>query len=1816
MRVKLDTSRGFVVGILLILLFSSAAPVLVEVVRDAEVGGGARHLYTFKGGVPDSMALYQGSSPDRTTIVAMPIGAEVIDFEVKLSGASSTGWSSVGVDIRDEWGTGSYSGTDVRSDSLSLAMGGHQSDFFGHSPAEDTGSAALAWLDNGSYSIVQPHLSNSSEGRFNPQQQQSSNSFSSQSQGAILKHHDWLFSSKWSGSSFSKVVERLWPNNATRESTITLEQANCVLPPVYSYTYYGMYGFRDWTVTPDERLYGILSGYRYHYGSSIQTQYQRIVVMDIRYDDIWTCVDSYDISPSFGDYSGIAYDRVSEKIWVVHNSQRRIVSYDFHDNGQFSRGSSMYTYQSSSTHDCGKSGGLVRGLAVHGSLFFMRCRDASSSWTTTDVLNAWAVGSTSSLVAQAGTRTIPQIGYGLTYDGERLNTVDCGMYTWGATTLYYRQYGSGLAYPTNPAPGTSTWVGEPIITTADVLSVNMETHWSATATGDRVDYWVSADNGTHWEAVESNYTIHFSHPGKELRWKLQLIGSSPVSWWVNLQYSTTYQQSGEWISAPLPTGTEVGKVKPTWSVDTPAGTGFSAWVSNDNGTTWRVAVNGVDTDFSNDGNILRYKIELTSNSNLLTPMVDYFTLDYLEGFPDRVELDIGDDGTWEWEGLTFLGDSSVMASDDSEVGVMVSTSPTLVQAMNDHVVHNGLGFTDIPIAVRAHSSGRILLTDLDISYRLLTRVLDANLEGEVLAPDGDWRILTVRVTPGDGVTSIDRVSVGIDHANGNSSVMQWLANDYCSLVDSGEGRLIFDSANCTSVEDIFGVISIRFPIQSSWLWDDGNNIEAKVTVDDNFGRAVTAWESKNLDLRIENDIQLDGMRVYDETGRELLSHDWVRGGYNLTFSGGIHFEGTQLSPQAGRFMLRIIGQNVTYDGDPIDEAVLMHEEANPSHGAYSMTFESPRESSPGGMQFIVEAYNMSIGSNYANPIYNTIRLILDGNSPLVLSSTPVDGAELHKGPPSPGGQAVSIVIQDSVDPPTQVNLNYWLGCTSRHEFCSDTDFDGMPDEIEYRIKVLTTPDTQAGGINIFEGLIDDSMLIHGEKVAFYVDGQDGQSNAVAMGGGPVCPDLPGECDWTNSLVNYQIREEFEPLLVIDNSTIVGHDDYSPLHPGIPYNLLLQLSDDNGWHDIAGLQLALAGDFDDDETSIWMDFSIGEGGNPTMNVQSGGPGIAVSNLYSAVAIDPENDTLLMVNMRFQLTWEFPEKWDTDGVERFIPKLEVWDRSCSDIEDVPCHSKADGLGNDWWSLDNDLRFDNQQGHITAIELRNGHNHYTDGEDESLIGAGQVLRFSGRVMFSEDSTPAPTGAFNVVIGDYENSWLTRPQEGGYFSLDFIVPSVKSGHLDLYASMSDLPGLATDMSNPSPRLRLAVDSDSPSIESVKLATVVSGGSAPLNQASALTITLETIDDNGFNLNNPALFHYVLKAGASEVSRGSISLDDYLILDDTMLWLGEVDLTDAGATRVLSTYTLEAWVTGGDAAGNPFIATGNTELTPLGIWGFVWNGPQIDLRDDNSSIYWDDPSPFIGQTVTLNIKGKSLNGVPGELRFILEENLGGTWVGVGESGVAIESILPFHATIDYHVEEGVGSGIDDSTRSFRLRMLDGDIELDRITLTPLLITEEVDRDWSAVSSQVSSSKMAVVLYLLMLMAASYGVWMMVLYRQVITEDEDEILDQTEEVAADMAGKDTPALPPGFTPGATVIAPPAPGLPAPVAPSSLLPPPALPSSVMPEGAVATAAMTATSPLAPAVHTAPPIPESGLPRGWDEEQWKHYGQKWLDTRADS
>ena len=53
-----------------------------------------RDTFTLLNGDVENIALYQGGA-DKTTVVAMPKGAEVLDVQVTLSGASSTGWSQV-----------------------------------------------------------------------------------------------------------------------------------------------------------------------------------------------------------------------------------------------------------------------------------------------------------------------------------------------------------------------------------------------------------------------------------------------------------------------------------------------------------------------------------------------------------------------------------------------------------------------------------------------------------------------------------------------------------------------------------------------------------------------------------------------------------------------------------------------------------------------------------------------------------------------------------------------------------------------------------------------------------------------------------------------------------------------------------------------------------------------------------------------------------------------------------------------------------------------------------------------------------------------------------------------------------------------------------------------------------------------------------------------------------------------------------------------------------------------------------------------------------------------------------------------------------------------------------------------------------------------------------------------------------------------------------------------------------------------------------------------------------------------------------------
>jgi hypothetical protein len=716
------------------------------------------------------------------------------------------------------------------------------------------------------------------------------------------------------------------------------------------------------------------------------------------------------------------------------------------------------------------------------------------------------------------------------------------------------------------------------------------------------------------------------------------------------------------------------------------------------------------------------------------------------------------------------------------------------------------------------------------------------------------------------------------------------------------------------------------------------------------------------------------------------------------------------------------------------------------------------------------------------------------------------------------------------------------------------------------------------------------MLDHGERVSYYVTGKDAQNNAVAMGKGPVCPDstiscgyAPGETvpDWDNDLGTYKIRVEFEPELDLDNSTILGHDDKAPLHPGIPYSAQIVLSDRNGWQDIQYVQLALGGDYEDEDTSLFISLMADEDGMPTAIMEAGSSYIAVSNLYSSVSIDENNNSIIKILARFQLTWTFPELFDTNGENRIIPKVLVTDLPCNDGEVAPCFEAKAGLGNDAWSLDNDFRFDTMDGHIRAVELRDGTNHYNNEFSETLIGAGQALRVTGRVLFSEDDTPAPAGAFDVVFGDYDYQWRTSTRDGGEFSLDLLIPSVRSGHLDLRLDLDDLPGIALDETPIIPRVRLAVDSSRPTISAISLNEVSPGDPLSIGDAGDLLVMLETLDDYGFNLDEPAVLHYRVRAGEAEISRGSVPLPDTTPFGEQFFWTGYLDLTDAGATMLLPSYVVDVWVSGSDDAGNPFDTMDNSLLTPIASWPLALLGPSLDLSHEDTMISWSNPSPVEGEAVNLNVAVLNQGG-KGDVAYVLQRAVeGGFWAEVVRVDVVASAGAFAEVQLGTVADVPQGQSVE-----YRLVVLVDEVEMDRRTVDPLIVKGETVRDGDALAQQASESTFAIVLYLVALLSLSLAMWMLVMNRRIRTEGlEGGISDETQSVVDEMNSKkevpevfsNEPQQPPAPAPQPAPVAAPAP-----------------------------------SPTVPGQRAPPPLPPTGLPEGWTQEQWNHFGWQYVES----
>ena len=326
----------------------------------------------------------------------------------------------------------------------------------------------------------------------------------------------------------------------------------------------------------------------------------------------------------------------------------------------------------------------------------------------------------------------------------------------------------------------------------------------------------------------------------------------------------------------------------------------------------------------------------------------------------------------------------------------------------------------------------------------------------------------------------------------------------------------------------------------------------------------------------------------------------------------------------------------------------------------------------------------------------------------------------------------------------------------------------------------------------------------------------------------------------------------------------------------------------------------------------------------------------------------------------------------------------------------------------------------------------------------------------------------------------------------------------------------------------------------------------------------------------------------------------------------------------------VDVWVSGSDSAGNPFNTLGNSITQPIASWSLALLGPSIDLDADSSSFSWDDPSPIMDQTVGLDFEVRNLGG-RGDVAFVLQRAVnGGFWEDtarvdlVATAGAFVTGTLPTVANVK------AGENIN-----FRLLVLVDEVEMDRKSIDPLLIKEETIRDGEALALQAQEGTFSIVLYLIALISLSLAMWLLVMNRRIRSgEFEGGIEDQTAEVIDELNhSKMLPEITTGVPPpvGLT-FPPPNPEVPftgsvqptvaslATSAPSganlqsspNIVQNTTYNNSDSAEGEIPNALNGSLGNDSPAQRAPPPIPPTGLPQGWTQDQWNHFGWQYVDA----
>ena len=913
----------------------------------------------------------------------------------------------------------------------------------------------------------------------------------------------------------------------------------------------------------------------------------------------------------------------------------------------------------------------------------------------------------------------------------------------------------------------------------------------------------------------------------------------------------------------------------------------------------------------------------------------------------------------------------------------------------------------VPIALSGGSGGAVMLSDLAITTASgydSSISITGNPTG--LYPNGD--IIEVK-----SVHSIDS-STNAAFAEArlrmeSSSGLVELSFSELSLFNEAydpDNLVTMESSSYTEVGDEMHV-TWRFRVNTAWEDTPELRMYANLIADNGVnglpGAVVLAPANGNA---IENDALISAFELRNDAG-DLQDLTAATSNQNINLMGSIRLEGLDVAPDPTAYNLSLQRWDVqTVNGTVVSEWIEISNKSGVIGGNFDWDVDlGSTAAGQATYRFMIDGYEggdtlcppapIVADSDCAIPF----NLSIDTYSPTLINISVLKASNFDQSIWSnwrnlvddtwvlPNAQQkVRVLAQDIPEPPTSLDMYYWV------EYDHDADMDGIADPDEYAILTLYS-DGNLPTANYTGTFSDDANKGQDPpgKVSIYVEGTD-------IGGNPIDGGMAG---FDNDLVTYVSMDAKTPNIRnffiedSDRNRLHNPSEGAPfyqgpwnmtMYAGNQYHLIVEATDENGWRDINYFQIDLGPDdmvvyYSPRNETAWTesdDIEIIEAGD-----DSDGP--QVLRMDGGRLIDPFED-------EFYLDLPIRMNWDIIGIGggTMIPQLRIKDMD----RDPSLMSESGGRHKQRWVYSDGIQLDFRNGITPSFTdmdypysqdvevafvfpsdtiLMEGQYAYVDGINFGVYVLPEG-EFTVEITRQEAMMDGSKGYFAYPAGGADGSKTDGPTlhtiDGGAFAINITAPPINNEYTYTFR-LVNLPDGATDTTaqicdgnsaNGCGSFKIKVDASQPEIDddsweaSSGLNGEVFGNTMPSSALNCVSVEA-VIEENAALIAGEVnlMWSYYVDADTNQtwpvygqkfgINPLSAPLDlkiqggDYLVSANCVdLWPDPVSPTQSQLTGI----DIVLWIEGRDSAG----------------WEIEAGGPIVGLDgiEGVSGIYSSDP--------------------------------------------------------------------------------------------------------------------------------------------------------------------------------------------------------------------------------------------------------------------